>query len=404
MNKKYKSSIYLFNRDLRWQDNECLANAISDSDIVYPIFILTPEQVDKNQYANYRSVSFMCSSILELANEIPVCIFKGATNSVLQNLCVHNKSISAIYNNLDVTPYAEKRSNKIRDLCKKRGIDFIQGHDIFFGRHCNLLKKNGDPYMIYTPFYQNAYRAILKEQPAEMPRTNLNILKKINTSQQVELLKKYICKDESAGTFIPGRKAAIIAINKFCSQKSNYAIERDIPHKNSTSHLSAYLHFGIVGPVETAHLLREKYSQWRNLIKQLVWREFYLYIIWHIHKDYKKKSHSILKNNNIIWAKSEKKYRLWCVGNTGCPWIDAGMRELNSTGFMQNRLRMNVAMFLIFYLQADWKLGEKYFAKNLYDYDYCQNVCNWMWCASWEQFSNPIFLHILHLDQIWPFD
>lgn len=388
-----KSSIYLFNRDLRWQDNECLATAIKNSEIVYPIFILTPEQIDRNPYANWRSVSFMCSSLIELAQDIPLCVFSGMTKAILRELCVQ-KHIDTIYNNIDVSPYAIKRTEQIKQLCKELQIQFVQGHDIFYGRHANLLKTNNKPYVKYTPFYQNAKNILAREQPIK--RISLNTLKKIKENQGLDLLKKHIKKDEYAA-FIPGRKAAISQLRKYKADT-----KEQIP-LNNTSHMSAYLHFGILGPIELMNLLKpNKKSAYMH--RQLIWREFYLYIVWYIHTDYTKKSRTIPQRNKKIWTYNAEKFKRWCLGNTGCPWVDAGMRELNKTGFMHNRLRMNVAMFLIFYLQIDWKLGERYFAQNLYDYDYCQNLCNWMWCASWERFSNPDFRVFSMVNQAKTFD
>ena len=150
----------------------------------------------------------------------------------------------------------------------------------------------------------------------------------------------------------------------------------------------------------------EKTKNSKDIIRQLFWREFYLYIIMYSHTDYSKKSKTLKKINsgNITWKNSKTDFKKWCEGQTGIPWVDAGMRELNQTGYMQNRLRMNVAMFLVFYLQIDWKWGEKYFAQKLVDYDYCNNLGGWLWSSSWEVHSNDYFRVFSMSSQMYRFD
>lgn len=398
--KKYKNAIYLFNRDLRIQDNECLTNAIELSEKVYPIFIFTPEQVIHNKYQNKRSVSFMSKSLQELSKSIPLCLFEGDTIIILQKL-IKDKNIDAIFNNIDVTPYAINRSKRIEQLCKKNEIEFIQGHDIFFGRHVKLTKIDGKPYLKFTPFYKNALSKINKENI--IPTIDKQNLVQIKKTSNDNLLKKFIDNKENSDVFIPGRYAASAALKKYIKSDTNYLLTRDYPAKNSTSHLSAYLHFGILGPIEVATELKG-HKNHKEIIRQLLWREFYLYIIWMSHTDYSKKSRTILANNKIKWHNSTSNFKKWCNGQTGCPIVDAGMRELNKTGYMQNRLRMIVAMYLTFHLHIDWRLGEKYFAQNLYDYDYCNNLGGWLWSSGWEVHSNEYYRTFSMSSQMKRFD
>ena len=400
MTKLYKSAIYLFNRDLRVQDNELLTQAIAASEIVYPIFIFTPEQVDRNKYMNHRAIHFMCESLRELATTIPICFFHGDTCSTLKRLIKQHK-IDAIYNNIDVTPYAVKRERQIDVLCKRVRVAYIRGHDIFFGRNCKLTKADGRPYLKFTPFYNNAVRQVAKEISARTP--SLAILKKI-ASQNLTLLDKY--KGPRIGdpeVFTPGRSAASRALAKFARSETSYLATRDIPAKNSTSHLSAYLHYGVLGPIEVAEALKSNKNH-KEIVRQLLWREFYMYIIWMQHTDYTKRSRSIVANNRIKWRTAPSDYKKWCAGKTGCPIVDAGMAELNATGYMQNRLRMIVAMYLVFHLRIDWRLGEMYFAQNLVDYDYCNNLGGWMWSAGWEVHSNEYYRAFSMSSQMKRFD
>lgn len=401
MSNKYKTAIYLFNRDLRIQDNECLATAINSADIVYPIFIFTNDQATNNKYMNIRSLSFMASSLLELANQIPLCFFFGTTTEILDKL-IKTHNIDALYNNIDVSPFAINRSNAIGALCKKNAVDFVQGHDVFMGRHAKLTKANGDPYLKFTPFYNNAKPHILWESVIVMPSKSIK-LKKITTSQNIQIPQKYIHKDLPTAIFQPGRKSAESSLKKYVKLETNYLKTRDLPASNSTSHLSAYLHLGILGPNEVATYLK-KNKNYKDIVRQLVWREFYLYIVWMQHIDYSKLSRSVIANNKIQWRKSSTDFKKWSEGTTGCPIVDAGMHELNETGYMQNRIRMVVAMYLTFYLQLDWKLGEKYFAQNLIDYDYCNNLGGWLWSASWEVHSNDYYRVFSMSSQMKRFD
>jgi deoxyribodipyrimidine photo-lyase len=392
----YESAIFLFNRDLRIQDNECLLNAVTSCKIVYPIFIFTPEQVINNKYINYRSISFMAESLLELAGQLPLCFFQGPTINILEKLIKSHK-IKAIYNNIDVTPYAIKRSKKIKDLCKKYNIDFVQGDDVFMGRHTKLTKSNGQPYLKFTPFYNNAVSKINHEQVIKFRHTNMHPISSRNTN----IPKKYITDKQQI--FIPGRRAAESALNKYVKSSSTYSSTRDYPAKNSTTHLSAYLHFGIIGPNEIATALKG-HKNHKDIVRQLLWREFYLYIIWMHHTDYTKQSLTIRANNKIKWQSSGTNLAKWCAGQTGCPLVDAGMRELNLTGYMQNRMRMIVAMYLTFYLRIDWRHGEKYFAQNLTDYDYCNNLGGWLWSTGWEVYSNEYYRVFSMQSQMKRFD
>jgi deoxyribodipyrimidine photo-lyase len=394
-------TIYLFNRDLRTHDNELLGRAAKESAIVYPIFIFTAGQVDENRYANPRAVSFMCASLAELAAEIPLCFYHGDTIATLDRL-ITALSATAIYNNIDVTPYAVRRSEDIAKLCRRRGLTFVQGRDIFLGRHCNLTKADATPYLKFTPFYNAAMPHIRKEAVAPRPATTR--LRLASRARGLELLTRYVGRLPD-GSSAPGRAAAKHALAKFARSPTNYVATRDVPATASTSRLSAYLHYGILGPNEVIAAIRPPNRA--PILRQLLWREFYLYIVHLHHTTYAKASLTIPANNRIVWAKGDARspaFRRWASGMTGCPIVDAGMRELNATGYMHNRARMIVAMYLIYYLRLDWRLGEMYFARNLIDYDYCNNIGGWMWCAGWEVYSNDWFRPFSMASQMKRFD
>ncbi len=394
---KYKASIFLFNRDLRIQDNECLRRACTESEVVYCVFIFTPEQIMNNKYNNPKAIGFMCDGLIELSHTIPISFFQGKTIDVLKSLI--NCNIGCIYNNIDVTPFARTRTDQIAKLCNRSGIDFVQGNDIFLVRHTKLTKADGHPYLKFTPFYRNA---INKVRAVSLP-TPTDHFAKFNSSS-VGLPKKIKASYGAPQTvFEPGRAAAIRALKVFVKNGTNYAAIRDIPAHNATMHISAYLHFGLIGPNEVASALKGT-KNYKDIVRQLLWREFYLYIIWMSHTDYTKKSRTLPVNNKIKWRTSPVDFKQWCNGQTGCPIVDAGMRELNKTGYMQNRLRMIVAMYLVYYLQLDWRSGERYFAQNLTDYDYCNNLGGWMWSAGWEVHSNDYYRPFSMASQMKRFD
>ena len=404
------NGIYLFNRDLRIEDNYCLYNSLQDNvNIIYPIFILDSKQVDKNKnsYFNEKFVDFMCKSVYLLGKQIPLTIFYGDTISILEKMIHTDKNIEFIFNNYDVTPFAKNRSEKINNLCKKNNLKFFQGTDVFLGRDNHLIKRDGNAYLKFTPFYKNAISQIKKNMVCPKISTKyLSKLKVFGRNQNLHLLEKFFLPKQTYENcpFKPGRKEAENNLKKFLNSHIDYVKSRDIPSKNSTSHISPYLKLGILGPVEVMKLL-EKTKNGKEIIRQLLWREFYLYIIEYSHTDYSKKSRTISKlNTKIKWKNSSSDFKKWCTGTTGIPWVDAGMRELNETGYMQNRLRMNVAMFLIFYLKIDWTWGEQYFAQKLIDYDYCNNLGGWLWSSSWEVHSNESFRVFSMSNQMKRFD
>lgn len=406
-----EDALFLFNRDLRIEDNVCLYLAVRNSRNVYPIFILTPKQINprENSYYNEKFVDFMCRTLYLLGKQIPLTIFMGETKEVIQKILSSNTNIKKLYNNLDVTPFAKNRTEQLAELCSKHKVEFVQGSDVFLGRenilqYPGLNKKDGSVYLKFTPFYNNAFPQVAKKNSVCPKIQDISKFKMLGKTQNLNILEKFFIKENDLCPFKPGRKAAEETIKKYVLTKVDYSKTRDLPYMNSTSHISAYLKLGILGPVEVMKAF-EKTRNGKDIIRQLFWREFYLYIIFYSHTDYSKKSKTLQKmNNKINWKNSKEDFKKWCTGNTGIPWVDAGMRELNNTGYMQNRLRMNVAMFLIFYLKIDWTWGEKYFAQKLVDYDYCNNLGGWLWSSSWEVHSNESYRVFSMIEQMKKYD
>lgn len=408
MVKKYTRAIYLFNRDLRRHDNELLKSASAQSESVLAVFIFTKSQTSaRNKYLNIRSIQFMAESLAELAKTININFYYGDTKEIMRRL-VDDFRPAALYNNFDVSPFAIARSAELAAICKSEDIEFIQGRDIFLGRHSDFHKADGSPYLKFTPFYNNAISHVAREKPAPATR-GTNFVKLRDSTVDQNKLRELVAINRRAGisqtVFAPGRAAAVRALRTWARADINYEKSHDIMCLDATSHLSAYLHFGILGPVEVMDYLKETGNRNRKeILRQLLWREFYLYIVWKHHTDYSKKSRSLPLNNHVRWLTDQRAYMAWTHGQTGCPIVDAGMRELAATGYMQNRARMIVAMYLIYHLRLDWRLGEMHFARNLTDYDYCNNLGGWLWCAGWEVYSNDWFRPFSMHSQMERFD
>jgi deoxyribodipyrimidine photo-lyase len=257
------------------------------------------------------------------------------------------------------------------------------------------------PYLKFTPFYEFAkkqkvhsvYTQDYIHHKSNADTDDIMNLSKIsnrkiglNFSEICDKLKnvyKIDIKIHNNG----GRKEALKLMNDFNKKIKNYKKYRDFLEIDASSHLGAHLHFGTISPREVYH----KFKNHTEFIKQLYWREFYMYIVNYVSVNYNKKSWTLTKFNNIQWNSSIRELKKWQHGKTGIPIVDAGMRELLTTGYMHNRARMICAMYLIHYLGIHWKEGEKWFAQNLMDYSYANNYGGWVWCAGTEVHSNPYF-------------
>lgn len=382
--------IFIFHRDLRIDDNIGLLKACKECDKVYCIFIFTPDQVGKkNEYKSNNSVQFMCESLIELNNSLKknngrLSLFYGDNENVLEKL-IKKYNIDAVYDNRDFSPFAKKREKTFKKLCDDYQIEYHLHEDLTLLPMGSIFTGSDTPYKVYTPFYRNA-----KEKKIPSPQNNnyknYNNKKLLNEKSQsfMKTLYKYNKNNRQEG----GRSNALKKLKKI-KDHNDYNKKRNDPNQKNTE-LSAHLHFGTVSVREVYAIFKKKLSGRNELFKQLWWREFYMYITNYFLTTYQKKSFTLPKFNDIKWRYSKKDFEAWKKGMTGCPLVDAGMREMNSDGFMHNRIRMIVAMYLIYFLRIHWKEGEKYFSQKLVDIDYCNNK-NWLWVAGTESFSNPYF-------------
>ena len=386
--KKHSASLFIFHRDLRLDDNRGLIKALEESEIVYPIFIFDQRQVQNNEYRSDNALQFMIESIEDLNKELvskksKVGIYNGLTDQIVKRI-IKEYNIDAIYSNFDYTPFSKIRDNQIANICRQNEIAFELTHDYLLNTPQDGLKQDGTPYTIFTPYFRNA-STIKVEVPNENKRANYGITK---NSLGLSEIKQKLCLEKNDLLIKGGRENALQILSKLKNQKE-YAKTRDIPQIDSTTHLSAHLKFGTVSVREVYFEIVKKLGVEHDLIRQLYWRDFFSHIAYWFPHVFGNSFNR--KYNRLTWENNKEKIEAWKNGRTGFPIVDAGMRQLNKTGFMHNRVRMICASFLIKDLDVDWRIGEKYFAQKLVDYDPAVNNGNWQWAASTGCDAQPYF-------------
>lgn len=396
--------IVLFRRELRYNDNTALYAASETGEVIIPVFIFTPEQVsDANKYKSNHAVRFMVESLQELDDQHPLTCFYGEQHEVIDKLLSQNtkntkSKIKGVYANGDYTSYAIARDEKIKQVCEKNDVPFYLYEDILLNPIGSVLTQNGEYYQKYTP-YKNAVLEKMGGKPFEL---NENLSNKISfapktlskTTGLTYMLKKYSkfllpqfdypVPDEFRG----GRTNALKKLDDALKNVTKtYSKTRDqLDNPNSTTRLSPYVKFGCLS-------IRELYNAFLpspGLVAQLIWRDFYYNIGYGYPRIYENLS---LKPqyDNIQWVSNKKWLDAWKTGTTGFPIVDAGMRELVTTGYMHNRARLITSGFLIKILLIDWREGEMWYSQNLVDIDRAVNNGNWQWSSSSGADSQPYF-------------
>lgn len=416
--KKYNTSIFIFRRDYRLNDNRGLMEALKKSMKVIPIFILTPEQLDdkKNDYKSDNAVQFMVESLEDLDEQLKsngsrLFYFYGTPDKVIEKMLKNDKSIDAVYVNMDYSPYSIERDKKIKKICehikrshkkddikddikdddkKKDGdiedtVEFISVHDGLLNEIGSIKTGSNQYYSKFTPFYNAAKKRKVMEPESNTMRNYIGKGVKINGEYKGKLNKFYKKNDE---LWRDGGRKEGLKIIKDLSKFKKYNKDRNDLNIETTC-LSAYIKFGCVSIREVYYAFKNKLGTTNDLIKQLYWRDFYhniLYAFPHVVGGAMRK-----KYNDIRWNNDRTKFKKWCEGKTGFPVVDAAMRSMNETGFMHNRGRLIVSNFLIKIMLIDWRWGEKYFSQKLMDIDIANNNGNWQWGASTGADSQPYF-------------
>jgi deoxyribodipyrimidine photo-lyase len=374
-------SIFWFRRDLRLHDNHGLYQALKQSNAVLPVFIFDTSILDTLQDKGDRRVAFIHHTLSEIQTNL---IAAGSSLYVLHDspLSAFEKltqqfDIQAVYTNHDYEPYAIKRDEVIASFLKSRNISFQTFKDQVVFEKQEIVKADGSPYTIFTPFSKRWKEKYATEKKIRYPSEN-HLDHFIKTKAFPFLSLQQI-----------GFKDVLLSVSPPRPDKDiikHYEETRNLPGIEGTSKMSVHLRFGTASVRELAAQAVKWNEQWLN---ELIWREFFMMILWHFPKVVTESFKA--KYDRIPWRNNETEFQKWCDGKTGYPMVDAGMRELNETGLMHNRVRMVVASFLTKHLLIDWRWGEAYFAEKLLDYELSSNNGNWQWCAGCGCDAAPYF-------------
>ena len=388
-------NIFWFRRDLRLDDNVGLYEVLKADLPVLPIFIFDSEILDKLPKDDAR-VTFIHETLQNMRDALQdehrssIAIFHGKPFEIYKTL-IKEYSINTVYTNHDYEPYATERDEEVKTLLTENNIEFKTYKDQVIFEKDEVVKKDGNPYVVYTPYmrtWKEKFKTIdFKFHPSEKHLENI-----IKNKNLPNLSLSDIGFEKSNQNIAPYEVTPSLI--------QAYEATRNFPAKDATSRLGPHLRFGTV----SVRKMVEKAIAEENEIfwQELIWREFFMQILWHFPhtKDRAFKS----KYDRIEWRNNEDEFKLWCEGKTGYPLVDAGMRELNESGFMHNRVRMLVGSFLCKHLLIDWRWGEAYFAEKLHDYEMASNVGNWQWVAGSGVDAAPYFRIFNPTSQIQKFD
>lgn len=364
-------AIFWHRRDLRLHDNTGLYHALESGLQVLPLFIFDTVILDKldnmldaRVHFIYRHIEKLCRMYEEHGSSL--LVKHGKPLEIFEALAA-SYNVKAVFTNHDYEPYALQRDKEVGDFLHRSDIEFHAFKDHVIFEKDEVVKTDGEPYTVYTPYMrrwkarfaenkpaivhiQDRINALLPTQPFDIPALEDLGFKPVNLSFPVG-----------------DPDLAVI---------QNYHNDRDFPAKNGTTRLGVGLRFGTVSIREMVNLAAENNETWLN---ELIWREFFQMILHHFPQTAERSFKPAY--DRIEWINDEKQFKAWCMGMTGFPIVDAGMRELSETGFMHNRVRMITASFLVKHLLIDWRWGEAWFAEKLLDYEQASNIGNWQWVA-----------------------
>jgi deoxyribodipyrimidine photo-lyase len=378
-----KVNIFWFRRDLRLDDNIGLNEALNNKLEVIPLFIFDEnitDELDKDDprvnfiYKQLESIN----STLSTKYNSKLLVLKGNPFEVIQKL-ITDYNIGEVFSNHDYEPYAIARDKKITEFLSSKNIQFSSFKDQVIFEKAEITKEDKTPYVVYTPY--------MKKWKTKLDSTNLSDFK------SKDVTHNFYSKNDSYNW---------CTLNSLGFEKSNmeipnykldedlvekYENERNFPSLNSTSKIGPHLRFGTVSIRQVLLFVLKCKNE--VFLQELIWREFFMQILWFFPNTQTRCFKE--KYENVQWLYDEESFKKWCEGKTGYPIVDAGMRELNATGFMHNRVRMITAGFLCKHLLIDWRWGEAYFAKKLFDYELSSNIGNWQWAAGTGVDSAPYF-------------
>ncbi|MCM4156036.1 deoxyribodipyrimidine photo-lyase [Gramella sp. AN32] len=388
-------TIFWFRRDLRLDDNAGFKAALQGEQLVMPIFIFDPEILEKLPKDDAR-VTFIYEELQKMREKLQkehgssIAMHFDKPEKVFNKL-IRDYDIKKVFTNRDYEPYAKERDGAIKELLEKENIEFKDFKDQVIFEKDEVVKQDGDPYLVYTP-YKNVWMEKFK-----------------NTDLEFHYTKRYL-DNLIQNSRLPNLTLSDIGFKKSALKVPNYTLTpglikdykdtRNFPGQEGTSRIGAHLRFGTVS---IRQIVREadKYSK-KTYLEELIWREFFMQILYHypetVTNAFKK------KYDRINWRNDSRDFEKWKQGKTGYPLVDAGMRQLNASGFMHNRVRMLVGSFLTKHLLIDWRWGEAYFAEKLLDYEMSSNIGNWQWVAGSGVDAAPYFRIFNPTTQIEKFD
>ena len=385
-------AVFLFHRDLRIVDNTTLNYALQHEPHIALVFIFDPIQIDrrKNKYFSNAAVQFMCESLSEIPH---LNIFVGDTVDVLSSL-----RFSALYQNRDVSYFAKERDARIEKLCKDRNVPFVTHPDFeLFG---DVRNKQGSPYLVFKPFYDACMQLHVPRPHSESIKPN-QLVSLQQAAEKMPNCYEYNARLEQRG----GRSQAMKMLHTL-HDFEKYGKTRDYP-KTSTTKASAHIRFGTLSIREMYWACIELWDKHHPLIRELIFREFYYKLYSSNPRLQRDVAVKQVVDTSVPWkwdADSKRIYAAWTRGETGFPFVDAGMRELMYTGWMHNRARMVTANFLSKLCLIDWRRGLKHFHCNLVDCDPCSNAAGWQWSASVGADAMPAFRIFNPFRQSFRFD
>lgn len=387
-------AVFWFRRDLRLHDNAGLAQALASGHAVLPVFIFDSNILSGLPQDDAR-VTFIFDTLQALRTQLErdhgssLALYHGKPLEVFERI-LHSYPVAAVYTNHDYEPYAQERDDVLRQWLKTQSVTFHSFKDQVVFEKREVVKESGDPYVVYTP-YMRKWRSMLNQ-------TALTVYP--SAERLSGLVKQPPCSNLTLADIGFARAAITVPPYQLdIGVLECYAADRDFPARQGTSQLSPHLRFGTVSIRRIVQRTLEISDSFCN---ELIWREFFSQILWHfpqtVHKSFKP------QYDRIQWRNDATEFQRWCEGTTGYPLVDAGMRQLNATGLMHNRIRMVTASFLCKHLLIDWRWGEAYFARKLLDYDLASNVGNWQWVAGCGVDAAPYFRIFNPTTQIEKFD
>ncbi|MBR9917976.1 deoxyribodipyrimidine photo-lyase [bacterium] len=389
MGSKSKVNVVWLRRDLRLQDHRALFEACEEDLPVLILFIFDTDIIDSLPKDDHR-ITFIYDQLKNIHLQLQkkgssLLVKKGKPIDIWKQL-LNEFEINSVYINKDYEPYARERDQSIEKLLSKAEVQTLFFKDqVIFEEH-EVLKSDGDPYTVYTPYKRKWLdlfepKEDLKEYDPNLGNVlqvgfNFPSLNDIGFERSKKEVKPYDI-----------------------SELKDYEKLRNFPARDKTSYLSPHLRFGTIG---IRHLIKSIKDQSDTFLSELIWREFFMQILFHyprvVTENFRK------KYDAVVWRNNKEEFEKWCKGETGYPMVDAGMRQLNETGYMHNRVRMVVASFLCKHLLIDWRWGEAYFAEKLFDYELSSNNGNWQWAAGTGCDAAPYFRVFNPSTQIDKFD